>query len=324
MPCLPSRRANRHRPGWRGPAWLVWLAAALLWCQPALAQSDADLQQQATTLLAVVAIAGIVLLIVVIVAASRNITNHATKTFRSPTGPGALTVGLLVLTAVAKAVLIVALYGQIAILAAVQAGEDVDFADADASDMFVVWASSLTLLLTIATGAAMMCWLSRARANLPALGVDNARWGPGWAVGWWFVPIMSFFRPYQLTAEVYRASAGQPERWQMQPATVVGWWWFFWLASSIGGGIAAGFYRTGEFALQQRDISSFLSRMLTGSWLDLIAAIFAIGGVLPLVVLIRRINANQDARMQAMPAPPAQSTAMPGSSIIPASDAAPD
>jgi len=82
-----------------------------------------------------------------------------------------------------------------------------------------------------------LMWLYRARANLPALGVSDARWSPGWAIGWWFIPIMSLFRPYQLVKEVWQASDPMTSPgWRSNaPPVFFGWWWALYLAYWTGG-----------------------------------------------------------------------------------------
>ena len=51
-----------------------------------------------------------------------------------------------------------------------------------------------------------IAWLRRAYANLRALGVESLRFGTGWAVGAWFVPILNLFRPVQIVNDVWRGS----------------------------------------------------------------------------------------------------------------------
>ena len=52
-------------------------------------------------------------------------------------------------------------------------------------------------LAVLAAAIAFLMWIFRASQNLPRLGAVGQRFSPRWAVGWWFVPIMLLFRPYQ-------------------------------------------------------------------------------------------------------------------------------
>ena len=56
---------------------------------------------------------------------------------------------------------------------------------------------------------------------------------PGWCVGWFFVPIMNIFKPYQAIAELWKAShSGSVEEWQeMETPLYIKIWWGAWLVS---------------------------------------------------------------------------------------------
>jgi len=82
-----------------------------------------------------------------------------------------------------------------------------------------------------------LMWLFRARKNLPALGISAVRWSPGWSMAWWFIPIMSLFRPYQVVKETWQVtdptSAPGEQRSQKLPSYFV-WWWTLYLIYTIG------------------------------------------------------------------------------------------
>ena len=92
-------------------------------------------------------------------------------------------------------------------------------------------------LAVFATAVAFLMWIYRASQNLPRLGALGQRFSPRWAVGWWFVPIMFLFRPYQVISEIWRGSSPDSARqpnldWQLKPTSaLLGWWWAFWLIS---------------------------------------------------------------------------------------------
>ena len=62
------------------------------------------------------------------------------------------------------------------------------------------------ILMAIITGIIYLMWLHRAYQNLPALGVTKLDATPGWAVGYYFIPILNLFRPYQTMVEILRES----------------------------------------------------------------------------------------------------------------------
>jgi hypothetical protein len=92
--------------------------------------------------------------------------------------------------------------------------------------------------LFILTGIVFLVWIHRANRNARALGAQGMQFTPGWSVGWYFVPVMSLWKPFQAMREIWQASA-QPGNWQsVQTPPLVGWWWALYLISQILGQIA--------------------------------------------------------------------------------------
>jgi hypothetical protein len=108
--------------------------------------------------------------------------------------------------------------------------------EASADDLRI-WSVAIGQLAAL-VGAAItfLFWIHRAHRNLPALRAENLEYSPGWAVAYWFIPIVWFWRPYQVVSEIWRASDPAilaPEGWQGRKAPLVGWWWTFWLTDSL-------------------------------------------------------------------------------------------
>lgn len=109
---------------------------------------------------------------------------------------------------------------------------------AELVEIFSLLIATLALAAFILTAIAFLVWFYRTRANLPALGIGDARWSPGWAVGWWFIPVMSLFRPYQVAFEICKASDPQatPADWRARPApSLLAWWWAFGISVELLG-----------------------------------------------------------------------------------------
>jgi hypothetical protein len=89
------------------------------------------------------------------------------------------------------------------------------------------------LALFIVTGIVFLVWIFRANRNARALGAQGMRFTPGWSVGWFFVPIMSLWKPFQAMREIWQASAA-PGNWQgVQAPPLLGWWWAIYLINQI-------------------------------------------------------------------------------------------
>ncbi len=98
-------------------------------------------------------------------------------------------------------------------------------------------------IISLVAGAiGFLVWWYRAYSNLPGLTGYTRRFGRGWSIGGWFVPILSLWRPKQLGNDIWRG--GDPEargnaRWTSLPVSpLVHWWWAIFLLSNVAGGVA--------------------------------------------------------------------------------------
>jgi len=108
-------------------------------------------------------------------------------------------------------------------------------AQADASDQRQQIIGILQLIMAAVSGVLILCWIYRANANARALGAAQMRFTPGWAVGWYFIPIANFWKPYQAMKEIWKASAN-PGNWQGEPrSSLLPWWWFLWILVNVLG-----------------------------------------------------------------------------------------
>lgn len=75
-------------------------------------------------------------------------------------------------------------------------------------------------------------WIYRAAKNARSIR-PQMETSPGWAVGWYFIPVANLWKPYQAMAEIWRISCA-PDRWRTAetPAAMKGWWGA-WVASNI-------------------------------------------------------------------------------------------
>lgn len=136
-------------------------------------------------------------------------------------------------------------------------------------------------------GVGWLVWQHRAHSNLTALGADELRFTPGWAVGWWFVPLANLVRPAQVMSELIRASDpayGTVDRTDQQTPRIVWVWWLTWV---VGGLMSYGITRASF-----DDLASLLSRdrvLIASEVLHAIAALLAIA-------LVRLVQSRQSRR----------------------------
>ena len=94
--------------------------------------------------------------------------------------------------------------------------------------IFVETASTVVM---IGTWTLVLRWIYRANYNSHQLGATDMAFTPGWAVGWFFVPIEWFWKPYEVMKEVWQTSSDPLGDWKTQIAPrLLGWWWALWIA----------------------------------------------------------------------------------------------
>lgn len=127
-----------------------------------------------------------------------------------------------------------ATWEKIQLLERVRDGLVVTFEEAAASDATVSTAGLLYLTSLIAAAVLYLRWIHRAVANLEWVRsgspTDPLRFSPGWAVGWYFVPIMNLFRPFQVMGELYRESNAAH-----RTSPLIAVWWALWLIAVVTG-----------------------------------------------------------------------------------------
>jgi hypothetical protein len=93
------------------------------------------------------------------------------------------------------------------------------------------------LLLTIATVIVFARWILLAHRNLPGLGARVLDVSPGWAVGYFFIPVINLWKPYQAMKSLWRYSHHVHEPDVQDVPWVLPVWWTLWIISNILGNV---------------------------------------------------------------------------------------
>ena len=150
--------------------------------------------------------------------------------------------------------------GQLMLLA-----RDFTDAEADSNDLRETLISGVVIVVALATMLIFSVWIYRAAANVRALGARGVTITPGWAVGWFFVPIANLFMTFRAMREIFMASR-YPADWARLPtAPIVGWWWAAFWADQVLGRVAGQLYRHAETtdALRTATIVDMISDLAT-------------------------------------------------------------
>jgi hypothetical protein len=103
-------------------------------------------------------------------------------------------------------------------------------------DQFTNDVGMIQLGLYFVTGVVFLKWVYRAYWNIQGFGAEGLRFSPGWALGYYFVPILNFVRPVQVMSEIWRVSQ-DPQNWlQTRGSWLIGTWWalfLFWLIATL-------------------------------------------------------------------------------------------
>jgi len=95
----------------------------------------------------------------------------------------------------------------------------------------------LYIIIYIISAVIFIQWFRRAYYNLNIR--TNCNHSEGWAAGSWFVPIISWFRPYQIMKEMWNKTAdlinSKTSGYAVNSTLIIGLWWSLWVLSNYIG-----------------------------------------------------------------------------------------
>ena len=155
--------------------------------------------------------------------------------------------------------------------------EAVAIADGEANDQRQLWVGILYLLVFIVSGGMILKWIYCANYNARQLGAKEMNFTPGWSIGFYFIPILCIWKPYQAMNEIWQASH-DPENWSLNNAnSAVNLWWLMWIVSNI---LGQAVYR---FADKAEELQDFINA-------NLLSQAFEVASILLALVTLKLIN----------------------------------
>ena len=138
----------------------------------------------------------------------------------------------------------------------------------------------------------------RAAKNNEALGRMNPRFGPGWSIGGWFIPIANFVIPILIMQDLWRGSdpgvsRGDPGWRTGRGSGLIGWWWAVFLLGGHPG--LRRFRQRGLEPLDRRHQAVQPGRARSACVASVAAAVLAIS-------VVRKLTARQEACLRAQQA----------------------
>lgn len=157
--------------------------------------------------------------------------------------------------------------------------------------------------VSIATWVLFLVWTNLAAKNVRAFGQQGLEYTPGWCVGWWFVPIMSLYKPFDALREVFKASdpetvgpsATKPWMASTVPAALLVWWGVY---------VANGFLGI-IIVLSNLDLSGKRAAVTVGPANLITHALLGVAGLF-LILIMRELAKRQELAWQRLSSAPAQ------------------
>ncbi len=96
----------------------------------------------------------------------------------------------------------------------------------------MLWVGIFMILVYIGSVITFCMWTNRAMKNTWAISQNSSLITPGWAVGWYFIPIALLWKPVGAVQQMRDAVFGAGRGLSLAP------WWTFWLLTSFTGRIS--------------------------------------------------------------------------------------
>lgn len=139
------------------------------------------------------------------------------------------------------------------------------------------------LIILVISMILILRWIYRANYNARQLGASQMIFTPGWSIGWYFIPIVNLWKPYQAMKEIWKASAN-PQSWPSEPvSSILPWWWFLWIASNILGNASL------RLTMRAEELNDFFVMNIVNQLSEFINILLSI----IMIFIIKRVYAMQ-------------------------------
>lgn len=170
-----------------------------------------------------------------------------------------------------------------------KAGQDVQAALEFTDSLYAVIGICMIVGSLVGTIVFLM-WIYRANKNARALGATGMQFTPGWSVGWFFIPFMNLWKPFQVVKEIWRASHSTDAGATSGGAGLIAIWWAAWIFNSLVDRVA------GALATAANDVDSFIfSRQV-----NLLAMVVNLTVIVLTVAIVHSITSHQTQRDEAL------------------------
>lgn len=182
-------------------------------------------------------------------------------------------------------------YMQLNLLKAVQNNQVITEEMASSNDLRALIVGILYAVVFIISAVTFIQWFRRAYYNLNRRVKTNHT--EGWAAGFWFIPILSLFRPYQIMREMWDRTTGLINSRTNGPlenksAALLGIWWTLWILSNFVGNYVS---RT---AFKAESIPNLINSTIA----DIVLSLLGIPLAIAAVMMIKSYAAKEERLLQ--------------------------
>jgi len=159
--------------------------------------------------------------------------------YRDPGMIAFITIFFIVLAFILNAVSIPGNLAERNVLLKIQSGayetEEEMTAALNTSDTIRGLIGAVFAIVYLSAGISFLIWTYRTVKNAHCLTYRPLRYGPGWAIGYYFIPILNLFRPFQALSDAHRVSKNPGDWAAASGSYLLGWWWTSFIVSNIAG-----------------------------------------------------------------------------------------
>ena len=150
------------------------------------------------------------------------------------------------------------------------------------------------MVLILVTGIVFLRWFYRTHANLKALEVEGLKYTPGWAVGYFFIPIFNIIGPFLVAVEMWKASfsvSTKVEDWKkMKTPGPVSAWWIFYIVAGVAGSYAG---------IKATQVDVMIDGLILSTQMEMVSSVLWVVSTIFAITMVKSITAVQEEKAKA-------------------------
>jgi len=211
-------------------------------------------------------------------------TGRTTRSYRDPAVLTLVVAIAIGIDAVLSMVGALSTMSEIGLLERMRDGGEWSMEEAEANDLRQAAIGFVQLGVFVPTAILFLVWVHRVVSNAWSFGRRSIT--PGWAVGWYFVPIANLWKPLTAMREAWWAGEPATSGSRTPPArgtpALLGCWWVSWIVSGILGQV------TFRLALGAKQLDEMLVSSRVSLASDLWDIPLALAAVAVVVGIVKR------------------------------------